>query len=141
MPTQVNALTIRVQFQSGPGEAPSEVWTLTGEPDEFELDEQALDESLFDFARATGQPDTFMLQRTYGTGGWGASGLSVMNVVVTVGLGVLSNAAYDALVALYKKFAGRDPEVSRANPSPSPARTVGKGRSKKLSTQKPKRRH
>lgn len=141
MPTQVNALKMRVQFQSAPGEAPSEVWTLSSEPGGFELDEQALDEGLFEFARATGHPSTFMFSRTYATGGWGASGLSVMDVVVTVALNVLSNAAYDGLVALYRKFAGRDPDISRTKPSPVPASAPRKGRPKKPLPRKPKRKH
>ena len=137
MPTQVNALNIRIQFKSGPGKAPSEVWELSSEPGEFEVDEVGLDRDLYEFASATGNGSTFMFSRTYVAGGWGASGLSVMEVVLTVardvGVNVASGVVLAALAALYKKITGQAPSVSPAKPAQRRAPASSKGRSKKRS--------
>lgn len=110
----INKLTIRVRVVNDPSSRPREEWTLdSGNDLELDVQESELDEELTQLFKAAGAHSAFLLERTVRSGGWGATGLSVMDLLVTVGTGVATSALYDSLKALFEKFVHRAPEFTK----------------------------
>ena len=131
MATRVDLLKVRVSFLPGAGERADEEWTFTVEEDGVEIDEQKLDAAFQQLVEQAGQQTTFELERRFKTGGWGATGLTVMEVLVTLGLGAASNAMYAAVAALIRKIVGRRPQAERKQLPRQQARTSPRRKQRK----------
>lgn len=113
MAKYVEVFTIRVRFLPEVGAEPVEEWTLTSQLEGRPIDEDALDEAVQQAIEQLKGQNTFELERRVRQGGWGASGVEVLQLVISVASGLAGNALYDLLVAVYKRFANHEPEVER----------------------------
>lgn len=110
-------VTVRATFLSFPTEPPVEEWSFMAEdPDGLSaVDELGFEADLRDAFIEAGGANTLSIDRRSSWGGWGASGLSTLDIAISVGLGVASNALWSLVVSLFKKHVGTDPEASRAD--------------------------
>src|SRR5216684_4302567 len=118
--TFIDELTLRVRFLPGIGEDPTEEWTLSTPPitEELQVDELGLEDAVTNAVEQLNAQTTFYFERRFRKGGWGASGATVLEVVITLATGVASNALFATLVALYKKFSNQEPKADRRTLAP-----------------------
>src|SRR5258705_9290428 len=111
MARYVDLLEIRVRFLPGIGEDPVEEWVLSGEVEgQSGIDEDALDDAVQAAVEQLHGQTTFEFERKLRSGGWGASGATVLDILITVAEGLAGNVLYALLFALYKRFAKAEPE-------------------------------
>lgn len=115
---RIDRLLLRVRFVEDPGSDPLEEWNLDSDGVEVDVPEGEFDEALEQLFKSAGAHSAYLHQRTLRSGGWGATGLSVMEILITVGTGVATSAVYESLKALFQKFADRAPSSRRTKPAP-----------------------
>jgi hypothetical protein len=118
--TTIERLTIRVSFLPFPDEAATEEWSFThephpGEPEAWEIDEHQIEADLHAAFVGSGGTNTLAFRRSVSWGGWGAEGLTVLDIAISVSASVVSNMLWATIVHLYRKYTGKEPNASRVS--------------------------
>jgi hypothetical protein len=112
-----SGLTIRVSFLTFPTEPAVEEWTFSADADpDFggpAVDELALESALWELFVEAGGGNTLSIRREATRGGWGAYGLSVLQIAVSVGTGIATNLLWAAMVRVFNEYVKVEPKTTR----------------------------
>ena len=108
-------VTIRIEFLATPSGPIVQEWKFANEPEAIQgpVDEHALEEDVYGAVRDAGGANTTSLERSSRRGGWGAEGLSTLEIIVSVAANIASSALWDALKAAYRRRTGLHPIATK----------------------------